>query len=78
MKSLAGITATIGMMVAATLALTWLKLAGLTEVARWPWWAVAGPLWVPWALAVAAAAVLLAGLLGERGLQRMERWARGE
>jgi hypothetical protein len=65
------ITATIGMMVAATLALYVLKLAAWAPVASWPWWAVYAPLWGPWALLAFAALVLLAGIFGERLLKRL-------
>lgn len=54
------ITATIGMMVAATIALYVAKLLALEPVAGWSWWAIYSPLWVPWLLVALAAVLLLA------------------
>lgn len=76
MRTLTVLTAIIGTMVAATAALALGKLAHLGPAADWPWWAVAVPLWGPWALVSAAAVVLLVGVAGDRGMQRAERWAR--
>ena len=76
MKVVNALTAIVGTMVAVTLTFYCLKLLQVAPVEAWPWWAVYSPLWAPLALVALAAVVLLLGLAGERGLQRMERWAR--
>ncbi|MBD2769729.1 hypothetical protein IC235_17705 [Hymenobacter sp. BT664] len=62
------ITATIGMMVAATVALYVAKLLAWAPVAAWPWWLIYAPLWGPWVLVSAAAVVLLVSMAIDRKL----------
>lgn len=70
MKLTTILTATIGMMVAATIALYVAKVLAFEPVAAWPWWLIYAPLWAPWVLVAAAALVLLLSLLVDRKLLR--------
>ena len=66
------LTATIGMMVAATIALYVAKVLNVAPVAGWSWWAVYSPLWAPWALVASGAVLLLASVGMDRLLRKLD------
>ena len=78
MRTAPFIASSIGTMLLATFLLAGLKLTGGTAVAAWSWWWVTAALWGPWVLVSGAALVLGLAVLGDRAMQRLERWARGE
>jgi hypothetical protein len=47
-KLMGAIVASIGIMLATTWVLLWLKVLAVGAVAGWSWWAVTAPLWGPW------------------------------
>jgi len=43
-----------------TLCFVVMKLAGIGEVARWSWWAVFSPIWIPLGLALIITSLVMA------------------
>lgn len=59
------------------IALVVLKLAEVGQAAKWPWWAVLGPLWIPFAVVVAFGLLSVAlGAVGDAMRRRKWRKAR--
>lgn len=63
----------IGVCTALFLVFLVLKLAEVEPVGSWSWWTVTAPLWIPWSVCLAIAALLGCVWVGAKAVKAMHR-----